>query len=179
MKQPSDYGKEQKFDRDKKGKVDYARNDKRSRRKKLTISLVLLAGISGGLAMGWVTLQRKLVPLIETEVTTYLDRPIEVGKLKRISPFGVRFGESKLPPTATNPDYLSAEAIQVNFSPWQFLLKRDLILHISVIRPDVYIEQDERGVWTPTDFGTGEESTDKWLTIDAVSYTHLRAHETF
>ncbi|MGK7953114.1 MAG: translocation/assembly module TamB domain-containing protein [Xenococcaceae cyanobacterium] len=166
MKQPSDYGKEQKFDRNKKGKFDYARDDKRSRRKILTISIVLLAGISGGLAMGWVTLQRKLVPLIETEVTNYLERPIEVGKLTRVSPFGVRFGKSNLPPTATNPDYLSAEAIQVNFSPWQFLLKRDLILHISVIRPDVYIEQDERGVWTPTDFGTGEESTDNWLTID-------------
>ena len=165
MKQPSDYGKDKESELKKKDKAHLSKEKKRPRKKILTISIVLLAGISGGLAYGWLSIQRKLIPLIETELTDYLQRPIEIGDLTSISPLGARFGKSSLPPTKTNPDRLTAEAIKVSFSPWQFLLKRHLVLHLTIVKPDVYIEQDEQGIWTPTDFGTGEE-TESWLEIE-------------
>ena len=165
MKQPSDYGKDKESDLKRKGKVYLSKGKKRPRKKILTISIVLLAGISGGLAYGWLSIQRKLIPLVETELTNYLHRPIEIGKLTSISPLGARFGKTNLPATKTNPDRLTAEAIKVSFSPWQFLLKRNLVLHLTIIKPDVYIEQDKKGSWTPTDFGTGEE-TESWLEIE-------------
>ncbi|MDJ0633143.1 MAG: translocation/assembly module TamB domain-containing protein [Xenococcaceae cyanobacterium MO_188.B29] len=167
MKQPSDYGKDKESDLTRESKVHFLKHKKRSRKKILIASIVLLAGISGGLAYGWLSIQRKLIPLIQTELTDYLHRPIEIGQLTSISPLGIRFGKTNLPATDTNPDRLIAEAIRVNFSPWQFLLKRELVLHLTIIKPDVYIEQDERGIWTPTDFGTEEEEeSDSWLEIE-------------
>lgn len=165
MKQPSDYGKDKEPDLKGEGKIDLSKSKKRSRKKLLIASIVMLAGISGGLAYGWVSIQRKLIPLIQTELTNYLDRPIKIGKLKHISPFGATFGKTNLPAIETNPDHLIAEAVRVNFSPWQFLLKRNLVLHLTIIKPDAYIEQDAQGLWTPTDFGKGEKG-DNWLKID-------------
>ena len=166
MKQPSDYGKDKESDLTRESKVHFLKPKKRSRKKILIASIVLLAGISGGLAYGWLSIQRKLIPLIQTELTDYLHRPIEIGQLTSLSPLGARFGKTNLPATETNPDRLIAEGIQVNFSPWQFLFKRELVLHLTILKPDVYIEQDQRGIWTPTDFGTGEESSDSWLEIE-------------
>ena len=164
MKQPSDYGRDKESALKREDKAHLSKKKKRPRKTILAISIVLLAGISGGLVYGWLSIQRKLIPLVETELTDYLDRPVEIGRLTSISPLGARFGKSKLPATQTNPDYLTAQAIKVSFSPWQFLFKRELVLHLTIIKPDVYIEQDEQGIWTPTDFGTGEE-TESWLEI--------------
>ena len=122
------------------------------------IALLLLGGAGGGLIYGWYFVQRKLVPLVETEVGNYLDRPLELGELKSISPFGASFGNSALPATQDNPDFVEVERVKVNFAPFHFLLQRELKLDLTLVEPNVYIEQDESKLWTPTDFGSGEDS---------------------
>ena len=122
------------------------------------IALLLLGGAGGGLIYGWYFVQRKLVPLVETEVGNYLHRPLELGELKSISPTGASFGNSALPATEDNPDFVEVERVKVNFATLHFLLQRKLKLDLTLVEPNVYIEQDESKLWTPTDFGSDEDS---------------------
>jgi translocation and assembly module TamB len=158
MKKPSDYGQK---------KLNYPHQSsatnsakKLSRRQKLLlgIGIVLLTGLGGGLTGGWFLIQRKLIPLVETELTDYFHRPVHIGRLESLLLTGARFGESTIPATDSNPDTVSVKAVQVNFNPLKFLWQRTLNLNLTLIKPNIYLEQEERGIWTPTDFGSGEKS---------------------
>jgi translocation and assembly module TamB len=124
----------------------------------ISITILLLAGAGSGAIYGWYLVQRKLVPLIEKEASNYLHRPLKLGELKTISPLGARFGTSSLPATNNNPDQIKTTAVKVNLAPLYFLRKRQLKIDIILIKPDVYIEQDESKLWTPTNFGSDKES---------------------
>ena len=132
----------------------------------IAMAIVLLGGTGSGLLYGWYFLQRKLTPLVETEVGKYLHRPLELGEFKTISLTGATFGKSALPATIENPDFLEVETVKINFAPLYFLRKRILRLDIILIKPDVYLEQDESRTWTPTNFGSGKPSSDKAIKVD-------------
>ncbi|WP_144054354.1 translocation/assembly module TamB domain-containing protein [Pleurocapsa sp. PCC 7319] len=122
------------------------------------IAILLLGSAGGGLIYGWQFVQHKLIPLIEKEAGNYLHRPLELGDLKAISPIGASFGRSALPATTDNPDFVKVKKVKVNLAPLYFLRKRKLKIDIILIKPDVYIEQDESKLWTPTDFGSEDDS---------------------
>ncbi|MEG5127969.1 translocation/assembly module TamB domain-containing protein [Microcoleus sp. ARI1-B5] len=115
--------------------------------------LLLLSGTGAGIlallgavaAREWVL--KKLAPLVETEVSQTLKRPVQIGRLERFSPTSLRFGRSALPATPTDPDYASAEAVEVRFSIWPLLFNRTLKLDITLVKPQAYIEQDNQGRW--------------------------------
>ncbi len=135
--------------------------------RRIVIALtVLLLGSSGaGLIYGWYIIQRKLIPLIETEASEYLNRPLKLGDLKGLSLTGARFGSSSLPATPTNPDWVTVEAVKIDLNPLYFLRKRILQIDINLIEPNLYIEQGQDRVWTPTDFGS-EEATQGGIKVD-------------
>jgi translocation and assembly module TamB len=124
-----------------------------------TTALVLVGSAGGGLIYGWCFVQRKLIPLIETEAGNYLHRPLELGDLKSISLASASFGGSALPATTGNPDFVKVKEVKVNFALLHFLRQRKLKLDLILIKPDVYIEQNESKQWTPTDFGSDKESS--------------------
>ena len=130
----------------------------RWRKMAIAFTILLLASAGSGLIYGWYFVQRKLVPLIEKEAGNYLNRPLELGELKAISPTGASFGNSALPATDDNPDFAKVGAVKVKLAPLHFLLTRNLRLDIILHQPDVYIEQDESKQWTPTEFGSGKPS---------------------
>ncbi|MDJ0900996.1 MAG: translocation/assembly module TamB domain-containing protein [Xenococcus sp. MO_188.B8] len=124
-------------------------------RKWVTIAfMIFLGAYGGGTVVGWYLIQTKLIPLIEVELGKYLDRPINIGKLQGLSLISARFGPSKLPATTDNPDRAEIDAVGVRFNLLPFLLTKTLPLEVDLIRPDLYIEQDHTGLWTPTNFGT-------------------------
>ncbi|MEM9271781.1 MAG: translocation/assembly module TamB domain-containing protein [Cyanobacteria bacterium P01_F01_bin.143] len=130
-------------------------------RKWLAIAFMIVLGLYGtGSVVAWYFVQTKLIPLIEVELGKFLHRPITVGDLQQLSLISARFGESSLPATTDNPDRAEIDAIAVNFNLIPFVFKKTLPLKVNLIRPDFYIEQDPRGVWTPSNFGTGEPSGD-------------------
>ncbi|MEG4345442.1 translocation/assembly module TamB domain-containing protein [Microcoleus sp. A003_D6] len=115
--------------------------------------LLLLSGTGVGIlalvgavaAQAWV--REKLAPIVQSEVSQTLKRPVQIGRLERFSPTSLRFGRSTVPATATDPDYASTEAVEVQFSIWQLLFNRTLKLDITLVKPSAYIEQDTQGRW--------------------------------
>ncbi|MEG3907191.1 translocation/assembly module TamB domain-containing protein [Microcoleus sp. w2-18bC1] len=100
-----------------------------------------------GAAVGYQWVREKLAPLVETEVSQLLKRPVQLGRLEGFSLTGLRFGRSTLPATPTDPDYASTEAVEVQFSIWPLLFNRTLKLDITLVKPSAYIEQDAQGRW--------------------------------
>ena len=134
----------------------------------ITIAILLLGSAGSGLVYGWYFVQRKLIPLVEKETGNYLHRPLELGNLKSISPIGASFGDSALPATEDNPDTVKVERVRVNFAPFYFLRKRKLKLDIILQKPDVYIEQDKSKLWTPTNFGSGDDSNKQLVEVQSI-----------
>lgn len=100
---------------------------------------------------------KELAPLAQENLTNTLKRPIELGDVKGFSLSGVHFGASTIPQTATDSDRVIAEAVEVGFNPLQLLFKRQLKLDVTLVNPDVYIEQDERGVWVDTSINNSRQ----------------------
>ena len=124
----------------------------------ITLAVLLLGGAGSGLIYGWYFVNRKLVPLIEKEAGNYLHRPLELGKLKSISPLGGSFAQSALPATKDNPDFIKVNGVKIDLAPLHFLRTRKLKLDVILQQPDVYIEQDSSKQWTPTNFGSDQPS---------------------
>ncbi|OCR02192.1 hypothetical protein BCD67_06110 [Oscillatoriales cyanobacterium USR001] len=102
--------------------------------------------ISGVVVGAW-WIQEKLAPLVESEISKALKRPIQVGRLERFSLTGLRLGRSLIPATAKDPDYASTEAVEVQFFLGDLIFRRTLRLNITLVNPQAYIEQDAKGAW--------------------------------
>ena len=116
------------------------------------IGTTLLLGVGGGLTYGWIFIHQKLAPLVSDNLSTLVKRPIEVGEVEGISLTGISFGESGLPATETENDYASVDGVKATFDPWQLIFKRTLKLQITLVNPQVYIEQDQDGAWVQIEF---------------------------
>jgi len=116
----------------------------------LTVVVLLLAGLAGGAWWAWVWIHQQLAPLVEDNLQQLLGRPVELGEVDGVSFTGLRFGESAIPATSTDPDRVTVEGVNVRFSPWQLLLNRTLQLNITLLEPDAYVEQSPDGQWIST-----------------------------
>jgi translocation and assembly module TamB len=116
--------------------------------------LVLLT-LGGGLSYSWYFLTEKLSPLVEKELANYLNRPLELGKVEALSLSGVRFGKSAIPPTETDTDRASTEAVDVEVDLLKLLTQKKLELDLNLIRPHAYLEQDTPRTWIKTKLDRG------------------------
>ncbi|MGF1478372.1 MAG: translocation/assembly module TamB domain-containing protein [Cyanophyceae cyanobacterium] len=133
-------------------------SDSHSRRRLLLwLGGVLLLGLGGSAGAGWFWLQRQLVPLVTKELSALLNRPVEVGQLTRVSWQGVRFGRSEIPATAVDPDRATVAAVDVSFAPVKLLRHRQLQLNITLVKPDLYVEQDQQKRWLSTQIDSSAE----------------------
>jgi translocation and assembly module TamB len=114
------------------------------------LGVVAIAGIAGGAWWGWIFIHEKLAPLVADGLSRDLDRPVQLGKLERVSWNSMRFGSSALPATPTDPDWATVEAVEVQFNPWLVLWQRQLQLGITLIKPEAFLEQDSQGLWVNT-----------------------------
>ncbi len=114
----------------------------------LLISGVGLGGVTLATGFGltwWV--HQQLAPLIETQLTQQINRPVKVGALQFFTPNSVRFGASSLPATSTAPDHASTQAVEANFSLSDLFFNRTLTLDIRLIKPNAYLQEDSKGNW--------------------------------
>ncbi len=120
-------------------------------RKLLGRTLIVTSGVAlVGTATGLWWLDRfvktDLSPLLSWELSKSLNRPVLVGAVQGYSFTGVRVGTSSIPATPEDPDRVEIAAIAVSFNPLQLLTRR-LDLNLTLINPDVYLEQEANGVW--------------------------------
>jgi len=107
--------------------------------------LALGLGAAGSLAALDLLLSRLVPSTVEAILTDTLERPIDLGDLTGWGLSRVRFGETSLPATASDPDFASIRAIEARFSLWQLVTQRRLVLDITLISPEAYLEQDQSG----------------------------------
>ncbi|MEA5505707.1 translocation/assembly module TamB domain-containing protein [Halotia wernerae UHCC 0503] len=125
-------------------------------RTSLALGAILLAAIAIGAWWARNYVYKDLAPLVEKNLQDLLGRPVKVGQVESFSLSGLRFGYLAIPATPTDADRVIAKALDVQFSPLQVLFTRKLILNVTLVQPDVYIQQDKDGRWVTTEVKTGE-----------------------
>ncbi|HYX14487.1 MAG TPA: hypothetical protein VE944_08985, partial [Nostoc sp.] len=116
-------------------------------RTSLAFGVVLLVGIAVGAWWARSYIYKDLAPLVQQNLEQLLGRPVKVGKVERFSLNSLRFSSLSIPATSTDPDQVVAKALDVQFSPLQLILTRKLALNVTLIQPNVYIQQDQDGRW--------------------------------
>lgn len=101
-----------------------------------------------GTTASWL-IRYRLAPIISNVLEGILQRPVDVGPLERFTLNSIRFGHSSIPPTATDTDRGEATAVEVNFSLLS-LFKPKVKLDITIVNPNIYIEQNSSGNWIDT-----------------------------
>ncbi|NJS16891.1 MAG: DUF748 domain-containing protein, partial [Nostocaceae cyanobacterium CSU_2_110] len=91
-----------------------------------------------------------------------------MGEVEGFSLSGVRFGASAIPATATDPDQVKADAVEVGFDPLQLLFHRRLKLDVTLVNPLGYVEQDEQGSWINTKIVLPDEPGAIAIDVDQV-----------
>jgi translocation and assembly module TamB len=119
---------------------------------------LLLFGVVVGIWRLWTFVQTELTPLAQKSLTTTLNRPVKLGRVTQFSLTGVQFGASAIPATPTDPDRAAVEAVEVGFDLLQLIFNRHLKLDVTLVNPDIYIEQDNQGRWVSTSIAPSGES---------------------
>ena len=128
-------------------------NSLKPSRKKVTLGLFAIAalGILGYTGVNYLV-KKKLPPFLETEIGKIIDRPINLGEVKGFSLGGIEFGKTTIPATASDPDKISLAGIEVDFKIFPLIFRRSLPADITLIQPDIYLEQSANGEWLNLDF---------------------------
>ncbi|MFW9265284.1 hypothetical protein, partial [Nostoc sp. CALU 546] len=116
----------------------------------ITLGGLLLLGVIIGIWRLWTFVQTELTPLAQQSLTTTLNRPVKLGRVTQFSLTGVQFGASAIPATPTDPDRAAVEAVEVGFALPQLIFNRHLKLDVTLVNPDIYIDQDDQGRWVST-----------------------------
>ncbi|QOV21998.1 translocation/assembly module TamB domain-containing protein [Anabaenopsis elenkinii] len=124
-------------------------------RRTITLGGLLLVPMALLTASGVWRLQnfvtKELTPLAATSITNTLNRPVNLGEVTGFSLTGVKFSASSIPPTPTDPDRVVADGVEVGFNPWQLIFQRQLQLDVTLVNPNIYIQQDDQGRWITTE----------------------------
>ncbi len=115
-----------------------------------------VAAIAAGGAVGYwgidYLVKNKLPPLLESQISKIIERPLDLGEVKGFSLGSIEFGETSIPATATDSDRVTVEGVKVGFNIFPVIFRRTLPLDISLIQPDIYVEQEQNGQWLNLDF---------------------------
>ncbi|MHC5609897.1 MAG: translocation/assembly module TamB domain-containing protein [Nostoc sp.] len=116
-------------------------------RTSLALGGVLLVGIGVGAWWARNYVYNDLAPLVQQNLQQLLGRPVKVGKVERFSLSSLRFSSLSIPATPSDQDQVVAKALEVQFSPLELLFNRKLALNVTLVQPNVYIQQDKDGRW--------------------------------
>ncbi|MBF2056058.1 MAG: hypothetical protein IGQ45_02310, partial [Cyanobacterium sp. T60_A2020_053] len=121
---------------------------------KLLIYLLLLIS-AGSLSYGWYFLTQKLVPLIESPVSNFLNRDVDLGDVKAVGFNSIKIGKSSINSDKNNLDYVTTDEVEISVNPLQ-LLNRKIELTINLIDANGYLEKDLENQWVELNLSRGE-----------------------
>ncbi len=125
-------------------------------RTSLAFGVVLLVGIAVGAWWARSYIYNELAPLVQQNLEQLLGRPVKVGNVERFSLSSLRFSSLSIPATPNDADQVVAKALDVQFSPLELLFTRKLALNVTLVQPNVYIQQDKDGRWVTAQVKAGE-----------------------
>ncbi|ODH01505.1 hypothetical protein A4S05_28605 [Nostoc sp. KVJ20] len=125
-------------------------------RTSLAVGGVLLVGIAVGAWWARSYVYKDLAPLVEQNLQELLGRPVKVGNVERFSLSSLRFSSLSIPATPTDSDQVVVKGLEVQFSPLQVLFTRKLGLNVTLVQPNVYIQQEKDDSWVTTQIKAGE-----------------------
>jgi translocation and assembly module TamB len=109
------------------------------------LAIAFTATSLGAFWYGRYFLNEQLSPLLQTELTKSLKRPLQLGKVERVSFSSVRFGKSIVPPTDKESNFLAVEAIEVKVDLWNYLINRKIGIDAIAEQPQLFLKQDVTG----------------------------------
>ena len=128
-------------------------NKLKSSPKKVAGGIVAIAAL---MSLGYwglqVLVKKKVPPLLESQIGKIIERPIDLGEVESFSLNSINFGETVIPPTATDTDKVTVEKVEVGFNIFPVLFRRTLPLDVALVQPDIYLEQERDGEWINLDF---------------------------
>ncbi len=110
------------------------------------LAIALTATSLGAFWYGRYFLNEQLSPLLQTELSKSLKRPLQLGKVERVGFSSIRFSKSIIPPTDKEANFLAVEAIEVKVDPWSYLTRRQIGLDAIVEQPQIFLKQDVTGL---------------------------------
>jgi translocation and assembly module TamB len=115
----------------------------------VSLALGLTAAGLGVFWYGRYFLNQRLAPLVEAELEKTLQRPVELGEVDRVGLGGVKFGDSVVPPTDDQANFLTAESIDVQVDLWSYFRDSQVGLDVVVQSPQIFLRQDAAGGFLP------------------------------
>lgn len=128
------------------------------RRRYLARSVVVLLLLGSGLGVLRVRqfVYDDLSPMVSRSLSTLVNRPVDIGEVESFWVTGLRLGPSTMPATDDNRDRLDIAAVDVHFNPLEVVFDRTLTLDITLVQPQLYLDQTADGAWLPLTFTSAE-----------------------
>jgi translocation and assembly module TamB len=141
----------------------------------VAIGVPILVGVAAG--AWWVHrfIYEQLSPLVATNLSQLLQRPIQVGRVERFGLTGLRLGATSVPATATDPDTVSIAAVEVNYNLLSVLFSRTLPLDVTLVNPKAYLQQDTEGRWVNTEIATGDAAGPIQIALNRLNLRNAQA----
>jgi hypothetical protein len=110
------------------------------------VGLMVVSGVAG-LAWGSHVAAQSIKARLEARVEAALNRPIEGGKLRGVSPTGIRLGQTTILPVADSQALIDIAAIKITFD-WRTILRGATPkADITLVQPHVTLVQNTQGEW--------------------------------
>lgn len=139
-------------------------NEPDPRRPRRLRRLLIWGGIGVGVgalgtwfAAAWF-IRNRLAPIVATQLENLLQRPVEVGQIQPFTftePTKIRVGPSAIPPTETNPNNASVEAIDIRLAVFPLLFQQIVNVDVDLVGLEAYLEEGSDGGWIRTELKTG------------------------
>ena len=136
----------------------------------LLVGSVTFVGGLAGAWWTWIFIQERLAPLVEKNLTQTLSRPVDLGAVEQVTPTGLRFGASSLPATPTDRDRVAVDAVEVEFNLWDTLWTRRIGLDLTLLRPNIFVDQTADGRWISTQVTTRDAEGLIKLELDTLRF---------
>ncbi|MGP1386291.1 MAG: alpha/beta hydrolase [Thainema sp.] len=122
----------------------------------IIVSSIGLLG-SVGYHQGQSYVRSQLVPQIAADLSQSFNRPVQLGEVEYVSLSGIRLGASAIPATATDADWVTMEAVDIRFDLLTSLRTGRVDLDITLVRPQLWLDQDAAGDWLDTELVLQED----------------------
>lgn len=107
---------------------------------------ILAMGIIGYTG-GRIWLKRNLPSILETQISNFIQRPVEVGEIQNLSLNRVTVDSVVIPETATDSDRISINEIDIRYNILRVIIGRSLKATVKVVDLQAYLEEEAPGKW--------------------------------